>query len=188
MGIIMNGNSTPINQIQNNQQFGGNQNDNLVNDILKEIDQTSTNQPMSNEDIGSKQAQYQMDPVHQQQPSQQQQQQPPPQQQYIDENAMDPQMMQQQMMQEQMMQQQMNSQMDQGNMGYDMGGGPPKTLVEKILEESKGPGIVALLFIALSFKQFDGQIIKFIPKALNATGEITNIGIIIKGLMAGLLF
>merc|ERR1711934_792933 len=148
MGIIMNGNSTPINQIQNNQQFGGNQNDNLVNDILKEIDQTSTNQPMSNEDIASKQAQYQMDPVHQQQPPPQQQ---APQQQYIDENGMDPQMMQQQqqqqqMMQEQMMQQQMNNQMDQGNMGYDMGGGVPKTLVEKILEESKGPGIVALLF------------------------------------------
>merc|ERR1712070_1185075 len=118
-----------------------------------------------------------MDPVHQQPPPQQQQQQPPPQQ-YIDETGMDP----------QMMQEQMNNQMDQGSMGYDMGGGAPKTLVEKILEESKGPGIVALLFIASSFKQFDGQIIKFIPKALNATGEITNIGIIIKGLMAGLLF
>merc|ERR1711907_446284 len=53
--IMAGSKATPINQLNN--QFNQNNNDTLVNDILKEIDQTNVN----NSDVGAKQAEYQMD-------------------------------------------------------------------------------------------------------------------------------
>jgi hypothetical protein len=113
----------------------------------------------------------------------------------LQDNNMDQQQMehQQQMEQQQMEQQMMQQQQMMGstqqmpdNMTFDMK--PNQTLFEKIIDESKSPIIVATLCILLCFKQVDTQVIKFIPKGLNANGEITTIGLLIKGLIAGLLF
>lgn len=175
--------ATPINQLQSTT----NQNDNsLVNDILREIDQTnSQGGELSNDDIAARQAQYQMDPIAQ---SQQMMQDSDMNQQQMEQQQMEQQMMQQQMMQQQ--QQQQHQMMGNHNMGDmdTMYNTKPKTLVEIIIEQSKSPIIVAVLCTLLSFKNVDTQIIKFIPKGLNANGEITPIGLITKGLVAGLLF
>lgn len=177
--------ATPINQLQS----PTNQNDNnLVNDILREIDQSgSPQQPsggeLSNEDIASRQAQYQMDPLAQ---SQQMMGEPD-----MNQQQMEQQMMQQQMEQQQMMQQQEPHIMDNTQMMNNMDamyGSKPLTLFEKIINESKSPIIVATLCTLLCFKNVDTQLIKFIPKGLNSSGEITPIGLITKGLIAGLLF
>ena len=181
--------ATPINQLQS----PTNQNDNnLVNDILREIDQSGSSQSpgggeLSNEDIASRQAQYQMDPIAQSQ-------------QIMGEPDMNQQQMeQQQMMQQQMMHQQMEQQqqqhephiMDNAQMMSNMDtmyGSKPMTLFEKIINESKSPIIVATLCTLLCFKNVDIQLIKFIPRGLNSSGEITPIGLISKGLIAGILF
>jgi len=177
----MSAKATPINQLQSSPNQ---QSDTLVNDILREIDQTNNNPEMSNDDIAAKQAQYQMDPVAQSQ-------------QYMGDNV-DPQqqqMMQQQMMQQQQQQQMMQQEPDMGQMDPSlMYGGEPsqtmvqKTLLERIIEESKSPIIVATLCVLVSYKGLDSQLIKFIPKGLSTTGEITTIGLIVKGLIAGILF
>ena len=183
--------ATPINQLQS----PSNQNDNnLVNDILREIDQSGSPQPpsggggeLSNEDIASRQAQYQMDPIAQ---SQQMMNEPDMSQQQMEQQQMMQQQMEHQMMQQQQQQQephimgnpQMMSNMD------TMYGSKPLTLFEKIINESKSPIIVATLCTLLCFKNVDTQLIKFIPKGLNSGGEITPVGLIAKGLIAGILF
>jgi len=179
--------ATPINQLQS----PNNPNDNnLVNDILREIDQTNSpggGGELSNEDIASRQAQYQMDPLAQ---SQQMMGEPDMGQPTMEQQ----QMMQQQMEQQQMMQQQQQQQqqmMGNNNMMGDIDqiyGSKPQSLLERIIDESKSPIIVATLCTLLCFKNVDTQVIKFIPKGLNSSGEITPIGLIAKGLIAGILF
>ena len=42
--------------------------------------------------------------------------------------------------------------------------------------------------VVFNLKQLDSSVIKFIPKALGEDGNITTIGLLIKGLVAGVLF
>jgi len=174
--------ATPINQLNN--QFNNQNNDTLVNDILKEIDQTNVN----NSDVGAKQAEYQMDPSVQ----------PQVQFQEPDQNEI----MQQQMMQQQMMQQQQNSQQVSPDMQqYQeqvmdpnmMFSGPGdmsinQSLTDRILDEVKNPLLVAVIFFAVNFKFLDQSLIKFVPKALSVNGDLTIIGQSIKALLAGVAF
>merc|ERR1711998_465577 len=102
-----------------------------------------------------------------------------------------PTMEQQQMMQQQQQQQQQQQMMGNNNMMGDMDhlyGSKPQSLLERIIDETKSPIIVATLCTLLCFKNVDTQVIKFIPKGLNSSGEITPIGLIAKGLIAGILF
>ena len=171
----MSAKATPINQL--NSQFPQN-NDNIVNDILKEIDQTNpNNQEETKDDMIARQASFQMDPSiqpgqqYQGEPDQmppQQMMQPDQQMQYVDQGQMDPSMLQN---------------------GYQMDMPvQQKTFTEKILDEMKNPLIVSVLFVLFSLKQLDTSVIKFIPKALSATGEITPIGLATKGLIVGVVF
>lgn len=169
--------ATPINQL--NSSYPQN-NDNIVNDILKEIDQTNTNQDETRDEMTARQAQYQMDPSIQ------------PQQQYSQEDQNNPgmqaQMMQQQqdMPPDQMYEQQIDPRLLQNQ--YQMDNIPQQTFTEKLIEELKNPVIVSILFVIFSFKQFDQSVIKFIPKALGSTGDLTPIGLCIKGLIVGTVF
>ena len=173
--------ATPINQLNN--QFNNQNNDTLVNDILKEIDQTNVN----NSDVGAKQAEYQMDPSVQ----------PQVQFQEPDQNEM----MQQQMMQQQMMQQQNSQQISPDMQQYQepvmdpnmMFSGPGdmninQSFSDRILNEVKNPLLVAVIFFAVNFKFLDQSLIKLVPKALSVSGDLTIIGQSIKALLAGVAF
>ena len=188
--------ATPISQLQSAQSQFTNTNDTIVNDILQEIESTNN---QSNNDMSSQQVQYQMDPSTQQphqvmqQPQQQQQQQ---QQQHIPNE-------QPHMIQQQQPPLTMHNSQFQENMSHYMNESPsdmngyhqfiekptPETFsLEMILDESKLPLVVALLVVVFNLKQLDSSVIKFIPKALGEDGNITTIGLLIKGLVAGVLF
>ena len=172
--------STPISHLQNQQQF--NQNDNIVNDILKEIETTNNQQQpsMNGNGMNQSQQQFQMEPTQQSvQHMQQQDQQILQEQQQFQE--------QQQQFQEQNMQEQYvpTQQNDFNNLYQEH---EPKNLLETILEEGKLPLIVSLLVIAFNVKQLDSSVIKFIPKALGEDGNITIVGLLTKGIFAGLIY
>ena len=65
---------------------------------------------------------------------------------------------------------------------------PEQLSLEMILDETKLPLIVSLLVVVFNLKQLDSSVIKFIPKALGEDGNITTIGLLIKGLAAGVFF
>lgn len=174
--------STPISHLQNQQQF--NQNDNIVNDILKEIETTNNQQQpsMNGNGMNQSQQQFQMEPTQQSVQHMQQQDQ-----QILQEQQQFQEQQQQQQFQEQNMQEQYvpTQQNDFNNLYQEQ---EPKNLLETILEEGKLPLIVSLLVIAFNVKQLDSSVIKFIPKALGEDGNITIVGLLTKGIFAGLIY
>ena len=178
--------STPISHLQNQQQF--NQNDNIVNDILKEIETTNNQQqqqpPMNPEFIQQNQPQFnQMEQQHAIQQDLQMQQE----QQQFQEHDNHLEQMGQPNIQMNMQQGMEHNHIPFENTQYyqeDMS----KNIFDMVLEEGKLPLIVSLLVITFNIKQLDSSVIKFIPKALGEDGDITWVGLCTKGLFAGLIF
>jgi len=158
---------------QESQQSDGG-NNKVVQEILNEIDQSeTTNMQQQNQ----KQQNYTMD-------------------ENVNQNGFAPQSneeamrMQQEMMQQQMMQQQMMQVPNLGKIG-DVDTlqkkDEPKSLTNKILEQAKGPIVVAAIFFLLSVVPTK-QLLMKVPKAIGETGNITLIGTALLSLVAGILF
>jgi hypothetical protein len=189
--------ATPISQLQSAQSQFTNTNDTIVNDILQEIE--STNNQSTIDDMGSKQVQYQMDPTTQQphsvmssqhqQQSQIQHQQQPPNEPHMIQHQQPPLTMHNDQFQENMPHYMNEAPVDTN--GYHQFTQKPSQeqfSLEMILEETKLPLIVSLLVVVFNLKQLDSNVIKFIPKALGEDGNITTLGLLMKGLVAGVFF
>lgn len=183
--------ATPISQLQSAQSQFTNTNDTIVNDILQEIESTNN---QSNNDMSSQQVQYQMDPSAQQphqvmQQQHQQQQQIPNEQPHMIQQQQPPLTMHNSQFQENMSPYMNESPSDMNGYHQFIEKPTPETFsLEMILDETKLPLVVALLVVVFNLKQLDSSVIKFIPKALGEDGNITTIGLLIKGLVAGVLF
>ena len=193
--------ATPISQLQSAQSQFTNTNDTIVNDILQEIE--STNNQSNIDEMGSKQVQYQMDPATQQQHtvmSSQHQHQPQIQQQQQQVHNEQPHMMQNQQppltMHNDQFQVQENMQNYMNEVPVDTNGyhqftqkpSHEQLSLEMILDETKLPLIVSLLVVVFNLRQLDSSVIKFIPKAIGEDGNITTLGLLLKGLVAGVFF
>ena len=185
--------ATPISQLQSAQSQFTNTNDTIVNDILQEIESTNN---QSNNDMSSQQVQYQMDTstqphqvMQQQQQQQQHQQQIPNEQPHMIQQQQPPLTMHNSQFQENMSPYMNESPSDMNGYHQFIEKPTPETFsLEMILDETKLPLVVALLVVVFNLKQLDSSVIKFIPKALGEDGNITTIGLLIKGLVAGVLF
>ena len=93
-------------------------------------------------------------------------------------------MMQQKMMQQQMMQQQM---MDENTKEKEKA--EELTMMDKIKKDIKEPGIVAFLTLLMLLPQTNGIITSTkLSLFINADGSINLYGLMIKAILAGILF
>ncbi len=190
--------ATPISQLQSAQSQFTNTNDTIVNDILQEIE--STNNHSSNiDEMGSKQVQYQMDTSTQQphsamssphQSQIQQHSQIPNEQPHMIQHQQPPLTMHNDQFQENMHNYTNEVPTDTNGYHHQFTQKPNQEQIslEMILDETKLPLIVSLLVVVFNLKQLDSSVIKFIPKALGEDGNITTLGLLMKGLVAGVFF
>ena len=155
-----------------NENNTNNNDDKLVDNILREI--SDDNQQQNPE---MQQMSYQMDPQTKI-PAQNDQMQ--------NQNQMQNQMqMEAQMQQMQQMQLMQQNQMDMG-MPETVSN---QTMTQKIIEQVKNPLIVAIICIALSLPMTSSLIVKYVPKTADAvTGNINILGLVLKGIVAGLIY
>lgn len=177
--------STSIKSLHENNSPQAKQNDNnaqVVQEILNEIDSNDTRTNESN----IQQQQYNLDQGVQQ-PG------------FAPQNQEEAMRMQQEMMQQQMMQAQMQQQMqmakDVAEPAASVASPTPdsakatvsKPLTTKILDQAKGPIIVAVIYFLLTVAPTK-QLLMKIPKAIGETGNVTIIGTGILALLAGIIF
>ena len=63
----------------------------------------------------------------------------------------------------------------------------PKTILEKLLDNSKETVVVAILFLLFS-QPFLNNVLSKIPKAITETGSCSMIGLTIKAVLCALLY
>ena len=157
-GMQQDNKSTMLDSLPQQGQDDGQQK--LVQEILQEI---KDDQPPNQQEM---QQQYQMDPnvnmgVSGQVPNE-------------DEIREMQQMQQMQQMQEQQMQEQMLTP-------------PQKSVLEKIMDNSKETILVAVLYLLIS-QPFLNSTLSKIPKFLTETGDVSMIGLLVKSVLASLIF
>jgi flagellar motor protein MotB len=166
------GKSTPLSQLQNNNTAD---NDNeLVNEILREIDGGNN-----------------------QEPPQQQQQQQPQQQQQQQQMMMEQQMMleqqqqqqQQQMMMEQQMEMEQQPQMEMEQQQQLLEQEPEElSLIDSFMAELKSIIMVSVICIVVSLPQVADLLSKLLPNKAVILNNLEYVLVLVKGLLAGLLF
>jgi hypothetical protein len=85
--------------------------------------------------------------------------------------------------------------MDARHMSHDMMSMPDSQVTppsfsvsDMVMTEIRAPIVVALLVIIFQLPMVNTLIVKFLPQVLSATGDMTILGVTLKGVMAGLLF
>lgn len=158
---------TPIEQLQNS-NINKPEGDNLVNEILGEIE--SQQNQYEKEGIQENNEEIQQTVATEIQPS---------------KNEL------MQMQQEQIMQQQIlnNNQLNnQNNLSIEPAKlEEKKSLTDLILSQAKSPLLVSIIYFLLSMDLMKPLLSK-IPNAINELGNITTIGLIVKSLIAGVIF
>lgn len=64
----------------------------------------------------------------------------------------------------------------------------PPTLVERLTNDGKLASLLMVLFVVLSLPQFNQLLTKFFPRFLSETGGLTMTGLVVKAVLAGLVF
>ncbi len=65
---------------------------------------------------------------------------------------------------------------------------PSFSVSDMVMTEIRAPIVVALLVIIFQLPMINTMMVKFLPQVLSATGDMTILGVTLKGVMAGLLF